>query len=363
MAAIVAMLMPFPKVADPVLWVSSMAGLTGIASFAMLILRLIWSSTERKSVLAALIPASLLPLYILSAQNILIIAQAMHATTLDLYLFKFDGSLGFQPSFWVGSLFIKSFALKWVCLLVYYSLPLAMGVAYAASADVRQGTRSWYTLSLFVVAGLLGWAFYNFFPATGPRFVFGADFPRFSLPYSSLPKLVVEPIRIAQTIPRNAMPSLHMTWVLLIWWNLRRTSVFAGMITFLYVLLTALGTLGIGEHYLIDLIVAFPFALMVQSVCMDWSSRSEMRWVALFSGLALTLIWNVVLKHPEMFLVSRVLPWAAILATLLITDFVRRRTFVRVKGRGIQPSEFRELELGTATSAEDAAMPYTQTTR
>lgn len=56
---------------------------------------------------------------------------------------------------------------------------------------------------------------------------------------------------------RDCMPSMHLTWALLLWMNSRGRirpvfAVFAG--------LTAVATLATGEHYLPDLVVAVPWA-------------------------------------------------------------------------------------------------------
>ena len=325
-APIVRIMQRSPATADVVLRTAAMAAATGVASLVLLFVRLIWTGAQqRKQAVVALFPAFLLPAYVLSAQHMLIIAQAIHSRTLDLYLYKLDGSLGFQPSFLIGSLFMHSHRLRWLCLIVYASLPLAMGVAYAASVDIKKGQWSIRLLTSFVVAGVLGWAFYNLFPATGPRFVF-VDFPHFALPYSDLRRLLLEPIIVSQAIPRNAMPSLHMTWVILIWWNLRDlSSIYARIAALLYLILTALGTLGLGEHYLVDLIVAFPFALMVQSICSELPVHSRVRYLAFAASLGLTLSWEWMLRHADIFMVSKLLPWTAMISSVLATEVVRRR--------------------------------------
>lgn len=330
--AVIATVLHWPKVHDPALWVAAVCGACGLASFLVLLFRLIWHEGERRKVfLTMVLPAGLVPSYVLSAQNMLILAQMMHATTFDLYLYAFEGSLGVEPSFLAGRLLAASGILRETCLIVYLSLPFAMGIAYANTVDVKRGKTSWRLLILFVAAGLFGWMFYNLLPATGPRYAFTGQFPQFELPYASLKRLFLEPIAIAQSIPRNAIPSLHMTWVFLIAWNMRNISRVGRAVVLLYVLLTALGTLGLGEHYLIDLVVAYPFALMVQSVCSALSLRDTMRWIATSLGLALTLVWMLVLRHPKLFLAGRLIPWAAIILTLLATEFLGRKLARRLQ--------------------------------
>ena len=348
---IIVIVKQFPKAADLVLWIATLSAVAGLASLLSLLLRFIWSEAEhRRTVLAALLPAFLLPLYVVSAQNMLIIAQAVHATTLDLYLYKFDGSLGFQPSFWAGTLLLKHAVLYWISVLVYYSLPLAMGIAYAGSANLKRGRLSWYMLLLFVVAGLLGWVFYNLFPATGPRYVFGSGFPAMSLslPYASLKRLALEPIAISQIFPRNAMPSLHFTWLILIWWNTRNFRWHVRALTALYLLFTALGTLGTGEHYLIDLIVAWPFALIVQGLLAPLPLRASARWITAAFGLMLTLSWNAALRYTNLFFGFRAFPWLAIAFTLLASEAVRRSLFKHVDRQSKGETETQSPRLDVA---------------
>ncbi len=328
-----------PANPDPVLWVAWAAAAVGFASLLMFLMRFAAQpATRRQTLLTGIVPILLVPAYVFSAQKMLIIAQAMHATTLDLYLYAFDGSLGFQPSFLVGRLMAGNIVFREVCAVAYYALPLAMGVAYAASIDVKRGKAAWRLLGMFVAAGLFGWVFYNFFPATGPRYVFVKAFPRLELPYDSLKRLLLEPITINQNFPRNAMPSLHMTWVYLIWWNLRSRSGVARSVVIAFVLLTALGTMGTGEHYFIDLIVAYPFALMVQGVCSALPWRSRTRWIAVGFGCVATLIWNLALRHSDIFLASRVFPWAAVVATLVATEWLRRKMVDDLSNSNAGPS-------------------------
>ncbi len=54
---------------------------------------------------------------------------------------------------------------------------------------------------------------------------------------------------------------------LLIWWTLRDMKT-SRRIALAFVVGTALATLGGGGHYLVDLVAAFPFSLVVWSFCM-----------------------------------------------------------------------------------------------
>jgi hypothetical protein len=86
--------------------------------------------------------------------------------------------------------------------------------------------------------------------------------------------LLREPIAVQGV--QNAIPSLHMAWVLLAWWYSRGLSVWERGIAMMFVVFTAFATLGTGEHYFIDQVVVYPFGVMMQSLCafpLRWSQR------------------------------------------------------------------------------------------
>jgi hypothetical protein len=58
------------------------------------------------------------------------------------------------------------------------------------------------------------------------------------------------------------MPSMHLTWSLLIALNARSLRLRVAL--WVYVALMAIATLALREHYLIDLIAAVPYTLAVQ---------------------------------------------------------------------------------------------------
>jgi hypothetical protein len=92
--------------------------------------------------------------------------------------------------------------------------------------------------------------------------------------------LLREPIAVKGV--QNASPSLHMAWVLLAWWYSRGLSVWERGIAMMFVVFTAFATLGTGEHYFIDLVVAYPFSVMMQSLCafpLRWSQRERVTGV------------------------------------------------------------------------------------
>jgi len=140
-----------------------------------------------------------------------------------------------------------------------------------------------------MAGGVLGYFPYLLFPAAGPIYI-SAGFPGASLSLSQLHSLALRTIPVNLTIPRNAMPSLHMACILLIRFNCKSFSRPVRMLTFIFVLTTIFDTLGTGEHYLIDLVVAFPFAVAVQALCTHGVPlRSRDRRLPRVGGFSLTL--------------------------------------------------------------------------
>lgn len=161
----------------------------------------------------------------------------LHLTgrSIDSDLLRLDH--GISPSVYV---WFHARALAWSAINgVYYALPFFAALMALVSRRRMDCALAW------ILAALLAPLFYAAFPAVGPAHL--GD----------------------PAAPRNCIPSLHMTWALLCvvyvdrrWRWLAVT--FAG--------LTALATLGTGEHYLLDLVVAAPYTW---AICRleAWASR------------------------------------------------------------------------------------------
>jgi hypothetical protein len=144
---------------------------------------------------------------------------------------------------------------------------------------------------------------------------------------------LVEPIAVAGL--RNCMPSLHMSWVLLAWWYSRGLSVRERGIAMAFVVFTVFATMGTGEHYFIDLVVAFPFVVFLQGLCalgLRWNDRA--RVTAVLYGLLLTLGWIAALRFAlKIFWISPILPWICCVVTVASAIFVWGRLEAAADGR------------------------------
>lgn len=89
-----------------------------------------------------------------------------------------------------------------------------------------------------------------------------------------------------------------------------------------FVFATVLGTMGTGEHYFIDLVVAFPFAVSIQALATrSVPLKSRNRLFPLVCGAMLTLLWLVVLRFaiPFFYQWTPVVPWLCIVASTALS--------------------------------------------
>lgn len=299
--------------------------LLGIAAFALLALHRIWSvlAEEKKLMRLALLPPLLLVLLGYFSSGLLAATGDLHPKTLDLYLYAFDGSLGTQLSFAAGRLVLGSLWLTRMCLFWYRVLPAALMLVYAQQL-VRRGEAALSVFLAFFLAGPVGMVFYNLFPACGPIYLF-PQFPRDPMTVSHVRELFLQPVVVSGN--RNAFPSLHMAWALLAWWYGRGLSPWIRVLLGFFLAGTVLATLGLGEHYFVDLIVAFPFALMMDAGCASGIPlHDRRRFHILLSGLLGALLWAALLRFGvETMRVSPLLPWALVVGTVLSCIFWQAR--------------------------------------
>lgn len=308
----------------PVAWISFL----GLGSFLVLAVRAVWAPpAERKLLNYAWIPLFFSVGTGCLAPALFTYMDAAHPKTLDLYLLSFDLSLRMQWSFLAGRLFAHWGWLHVVGYLFYIALPIPIALIYGGQL-VRIREKSFPVVLAFIVTAPLGALFYNLFPACGPVFLFKQAFPFRPFPIADVPRLVLESVAIQG--PRNAIPSLHVAWTLLAWWYSRGLSWWERSVVFTFLAFTLLSTLGTGEHWFIDLIVAFPFALMVQAICTYSLSWKDARRIAPFLfGLLLTLAWFAMLRFaPKLFWTSPVVPWALVIGTVALT-LIRQDKFAQ----------------------------------
>lgn len=250
--------------------------------------------------------------------------QLWHPKVLDLYLFSFDASLHVQLAFVLGQAFSLWPLLRTIAVALYIALPIPLALVYAG--QLLRGRKNAYpAMAALLLTGPIGILFYNLFPALGPAHIFLQDFPWHPMTTLQASHLFREPIAVKGV--QNAIPSLHIAWVLLAWWYSRGLSVWERGIALTFLAFTILATLGTGEHYFIDLVVAYPFSVMMQSLCafpLRWMARERVN--GMLYGLLVTLTWLLALgRAPNVFWISPIIPWVCCVLTVASAIFLHRK--------------------------------------
>lgn len=242
-------------------------------------------------------------------------------STYDYYLLYADRGYGFQPSL-LTYRFIERFGLYPGISAVYGSLILCLALCYAA--QIGPGRKAWRVFAVLTLPVILGPLCYSLLPACGPLYLLGADCytGRLAATCANVTFTALTQHRIDGIYPRNAMPSLHLAWALLIWWSSRDMKL-ARRFALAFVCATAMATMALGEHYLVDLVGAFPFALAVWSLCMGDVPLYHPRRILPLLGACATLYgWIACVRYaPRLFAISPIVTWmasAAIVACTLI---------------------------------------------
>jgi PAP2 superfamily len=302
--------------------VSTLSSL-GLGSLLVIAVRAVWTEGDEHARLTAGFAGAFL---LLASEyfglNLLMWTQNPNSKVLDLYLYSFDASLHIPLSFLAGQAWQRWGWLNITGVLFYGGLFIPVAVIYAGLL-MRDRQKAFEALASFVLTAPVGVLFYRVFPALGPTYLFLDRFPWHPLAFSEASRLFVEPVPLQGL--RNAMPSLHMTWALLAFWWSRTLSRWDRLLAALFVVFTIVATMGTGEHYLIDLIVACPFALTIYYFCsfsLSWKDYRRVR--ACLYGLLATLGWLAALRYEtRVFWISPVIPWITCILTIGLVGFLR----------------------------------------
>ncbi len=265
-----------------------------------------WFYVRRKVRWWAVLPALLCVAYVLFRAWIFSRRAVGDWHSLDLYTLYADLSFGFNPSLWCNH-WVERLRLYPLVSIVYEGLMLAIAATYAYSLD--QGRQPLRVLALMVLAGVLGVQAYRLLPACGPVYLLGSACFTGTEPAScaQISAADLRPMPMAPSFPRNAMPSLHVAWALLVYWLWRPTR--WGWVALLYLLLTMVATLAGGEHYLVDLVAAFPFALAIWILC--GNDRRPARVLTFLASVLSLLVWIAVIRFaPDLLRSSWLVPWS-----------------------------------------------------
>jgi len=276
----------------------------------------------------ALLAAVVLIAFVVLSSSLIDLTRVLHPSTLDAFTYRADAGYGFPISFAVGVLFDQVKALRVASEVVYVELPL---VCALVQADELSSARAppLRALAMIVALGLAGGAIYHLFPVAGPAFAFEGRYPY--LPPSP-ERVDLAPMLVTAEVARNCMPSLHTAWALSLVWQTRDARRSLRWVTWLCLGWTIAATLGLGYHYLVDLVVAVPFLTAVRALC-AWhlTGAGRARAGALVVGLALLVGWLVVVRYGAEWFASHVaLTWLASAATTLLAFVMDVRLFSSV---------------------------------
>ncbi len=302
--------------AAPQLWPYTPLPGSGLACLGALTLHAIRApATHRARSRYALLIGLLTCLYVLLSGFPLSWSAQSSSHPMDFLTYAGDEALGGQLSQSVETLFLASPLLAQLCFHVYHAMALGLAATIAWQIAVHERPARAAVLTFFI-AGALGHVFYTLFPVIGPRFLFGLNGPLLSTA-SVFPSVVPSSAALVMPavipgVPRNCMPSLHTAWALLVFWQSRSLGRWGKALGALFLVLTALATLGFALHYLVDLIAAVPFAVAIQAYFTPRSSDIEReRLQALVAGGLGFLAWMLLLRFgTSLLLSSTVLAWA-----------------------------------------------------
>ncbi len=227
----------------------------------------------------------------------------------DYVLQALDQALGLT-AFQIARLFTE-----WdrrALLAVYELLTAAMIAWFGIHLVIRDGEprKLFYSyLITFTVGGFL----YGVVPAMGPRYAFGAAFP--------MGHPNVAPVLARLDGYPNAMPSLHVaTALLLVLFSGRKRWLLS--IAVLFLAGTVAATLAL-EHYVVDLVVAVPFACFA-------AEMAHARVIRATKYLGLVFLWLGLIRFASAELLQH--PWALRFLAVFTVSLGVRSVAVRWKG-------------------------------
>ena len=171
----------------------------------------------------------------------------------DQYINLIDSYLG-NPSFVTRQFLNGHQWLWWPVAGAYNNLAKVFIALLFWHLWCRPMEDAWMYVRAMVISPMLAVLVYAVIPVSGPIYAY-KDFP-------ALPDARLAPHVIHIAARPNCIPSVHMTSAILILWFLRKWWV-GRIFSVAFIVLTVLSTLGGGEHYLFDLLIAVPYTVLV----------------------------------------------------------------------------------------------------
>jgi hypothetical protein len=187
----------------------------------------------------------MLPITVFLLQPLGPVTSWLRPTTLDATLRSMDLAMGLDG--FALTRFLVRARLYAIIPVVYYLLPVVIAMAWVFE-------RPKYLMRVLLLGAALALPCFLAIPACGPSHAF-LNWP------SGATQLIPS---IGSFYPRNCVPSMHFSWALALAIN-ARNRIWQSLL-WVFVGLTAMATVGGGEHYFIDIIVAVPFTFAVQRI-------------------------------------------------------------------------------------------------
>lgn len=230
----------------------------------------------------------------IAARTMLKISPIIFPATHDLYFFNLELAFG-NLSNVVAKIHFDSH--KWFSSVVegVYTVLGALFLPFLALLYREKKSSSLNGWRVFLFPFAIAWICYSWLPASGPVYLFPNDFPHdVGVPVEGAGLVTIV------SAARNAMPSMHFTgaiFILMLAAALRRKWIFALAVPF--VVITAWATLAVGEHYVIDLVVAFPFAAALGLFLMNpprWKTSPRWQHALQWAAAITFVLWMLLLR-------------------------------------------------------------------
>jgi spermidine synthase/MFS family permease len=273
----------------------------GAAALVFVLVRIVLSKREaRARAIDTACAMVIIPAFVLLSSFFLHFTILLHPAVLDSLAFAAERGFGLDTGFRLARFVRANNNFAWLLIIIYVELPLAIAFVYAAEKARATSMRARYddVLTSFVCVGFFGFLCYNLCPVIGPRFYF-EDWPA----TPNVDALKLEAAYGAANELRNCIPSLHTSWALMLFWHARPLNRGVRWFGAAFLSLTLMATVGLGWHYIIDLVIAFPFSLAIRA-----GFRSQLSWKhahkheAFLFGVGITLFWVLMIRARADFL-------------------------------------------------------------
>ncbi len=282
---------------------------------------------------------SLIPLFIAASISVLGVTQILHPTVFDASAFMVDSAFFGTPSFSVAASVQDAPWFKSGLIIVYMHLPAACAALYALGRS-EGPDRGPDILRCFLTVGVAGFVLYNLLPIVGPSYFFRADFP-LGPPEIDAMKAVTY---LALPEYRNCFPSLHTAWALVLALYGMRLGRTIALLAWAFALFTIIATVGLGLHYVVDLLAALPLVALIRA----WLEGERLeRRRSLIVSAGLLIIWFVAVRYGATLL--RDTP-----AVTWILSFITIAAFVWSERRGLDSNERSEGSTADVEHSEEA---------